>query len=100
MEYNFTESDYREMTHRIMSELVSSDYFSGKVEIEGSDGAEIAFSASLILYRNRRHASPDRCEDCAIVGVGVVWYDVEVRCNGEVVFNDFDMEALSECIVG
>lgn len=92
MEYKFTDRDYSTIADMIMSELVSPDYFSGRVEIIGSEGAEIVFRASLVLYRNRQGLASSA--DCRIIGVGEVWYDVEVLLDGISVEHDFDMEAL------
>lgn len=99
MEYTFTEKDYCALTDSIFAQMAYPNYFSGSVQIVGSDEAEITLTLTIVLYRRRPHPYIPDDEGDTITGVGVVWYDVVVTRDGEVVEEDFDMEQLKDFII-
>ena len=99
MNYTFTEKDYCALADSIFAQMTYPNYFSGRVEITGSNDVEIALTLTIVLYRRKPHPFIPYDEGDIITGIGVVWYDVEATRDGEVLEEDFDMEQLKEFLI-
>lgn len=94
MEYKFTLNDYRALAEEILSNLTSPDYFSGKVEIQGSNNHEISLTLTLVIHRHLSRPFDTDDRGNYITGIGVVWYDIKVTLDDSPVEDDFDMGRL------
>ncbi len=96
--YHINRTKYNLLADEIRSSLTDISYFSGTVSLDAPDGgAQIEFTASLVIYRRKVSVLSDEKDD--IVDVVPVWWECRTWFDDREVQNDFDFGHLRRCLL-